>query len=188
MRLANELDEIHRLGGEVVAVVVDSPERNRAFAARWGLPFPIHTDPGGVDYLLALDLWNPNERGGIARPAVLLLSPDGTLAYQYRSRDFADRISDAPLLAALAALDLPPVAVPSPWISDAPALDHPGALRTDAFGPYFRGIRFGTIGLAGRMIDAADRTEALAMSEMAASFLDAWQTRRSLLQGGRVEA
>ena len=51
--------------------------------------------------------------------------------------------------------------------------------RVDAFGPYFRGIRFATMGLSGRLTDAADRAETLAMSAMAARFIDAWKQRRS---------
>ena len=184
MRLANELDEIHRLGREVVAIVVDPPERNSAFAARWGLPFPIHHDPGGLMYLQPLELWKPNERGGIALPALVVLAPNGSLAYQFRSRDFADRPTDDDLLATLAALERAPIAAPPPWSSDAAPVEDPGALRTETFGPYFRGIRFGTIALSARMVDARDSDEARAMSAMAASFLDAWKTRRAHLENG----
>jgi hypothetical protein len=41
--------------------------------------------------------------------------------------------------------------------------------RVDASGPYFRGVRFGTMGLSGRLSDAGDRAEALGMSAMATS-------------------
>ena len=66
-----------------------------------------------------------------------------------------------------------------PWVPDVEPVEDPGALRVDAFGPYFRGIRFGTRGLAGRLVDDGDRAEAVAMSEMAAAFLDAWKVRRT---------
>jgi len=60
-----------------------------------------------------------------------------------------------------------------------PVVEDPSALRVDAFGPYFRGIRFATRGLAGRLVDERDRAEAIAMSEMAAAFLKAWKVRRA---------
>ncbi len=98
--------------------------------------------------------------------------------FRVRSRDFADRISDDDLLDAArslgsAALDLgvaPPRSEPD---------EHKDALRVDAFGPYFRGIASGTRALAGRMIHEADRDEALGMSTMATSFLEAWKVRRA---------
>ena len=183
MRLANELDEIHRLGAEAIAIVVDPPERNRAFAERWDLPFPIHSDPDGHVYLRQLDLWNPNERGGIALPALFLLAPNGTLAHEFRSRDFADRPTDGDLLGALAALQLSPVSAPLPWTFGVAPSEDPGTLRAETFGPYFRGIRYGTMALATRMSEAGDRDEARAMSEMAASFLDAWKIRRTQHEG-----
>ena len=57
-------------------------------------------------------------------------------------------------------------------------VEDPGALRPDTFGPYFRGIRYGTFGLAGRLTDDGDRAEAMAMIDMAGAFLDPWKVRR----------
>jgi AhpC/TSA family len=179
VQLANHLDELHALGADVVALTVDPPGRNAALAQRWHLPFPIHSDPGGERWMQPLDLWNPAERGGIGWPAVLVFDRDGVERARFRSRDFADRpptLDD--LTEALASLDADPIAAPSPWTHPAPPEDDPAALRPDAFGPYFRGIRFATIGLSGRLTDDADRAEALRMSAMAAMFLDEWKARR----------
>jgi hypothetical protein len=178
VRLATEQEEIHRLGGEIVAVTVDSPGRNAALARRWRLPFAIHSDPGGERILQPLELWNALERGGIAWPALLVVHPDGREVYRYRSRDFADRPTDDDLLAVLAAQSLPACDLPPPWDPGVEPVEDAGALRVDAFGPFFRGIRSGTGALAGRLETNTDQAEAKAMRAMAASFLDAWKTWR----------
>ena len=82
------------------------------------------------------------------------------------------------LLDAVRALGLPPLRDIEPWVPAVAAVEDPAALRVDTFGPYFRGIRYGTRGLAGRLVDEHDRAEAIAMSDMAAAFLDAWKVRR----------
>lgn len=160
-----------------MAVSVDSAGRNEAFRARWHLPFPIVSDPDGSQIPQPLDAWNPDERGGIAWPTLLVFAPDGRDIYRMRSRDFADRPNDDDLFAAVSALQLPAIELPPATPTDAPE-EHDGALRVDAFGPYFRGIRFATIALAGRVTEGADRDEVIAMSTMAQSFLDAWKQRR----------
>jgi hypothetical protein len=164
----------------VAALTVDSRERNAAMAARWHLTFPIHSDPGGELFLQPLQLWNPHERGGIGWPALMVVAPDGTEAYHYRSRDFADRPDDDDLLRALSGLRLPPLDPPPPWQPPVVPIEDPSALRVEAFGHYFRGMRSATGALAGRLTDTADRHEARAMSAMATSFLDAWKLRREV--------
>ncbi len=56
-------------------MVVDPDGRNAALAKRWHLPFRIASDPGGERFLKPLDLWNAEERDGIAVPALLVISP-----------------------------------------------------------------------------------------------------------------
>ena len=182
MRLANEERDLHAAGAEIVAVSVDSPGRNEAFRARWHLPFPIVSDPAGEQFLQPLGAWNPDERGGIGWPTLLLFAPDGREVYRMRSRDFADRPDDDDLFAAVRSLALSPIELGGADPA-APPEEHEGALRVDAFGPYFRGIRFGTIALAGRVSEGPNRDEVIAMSTMAASFLDAWKQRRSSPSG-----
>lgn len=181
MRLANEEPRLHALGVEVVAVSVDSPARNEAFRRRWHLPFAVVSDPDGVSLLKPLDAWNPNERGGIGWPTLVLVARDGRQALRVRSRDFADRPDDDDVFAVAAQLGLPAI---DPGLAPALAqpLDDPGALRTEAFGPYFRGIRSSMVALAGRLRDERDVAETLAMSEMATSFLAAWKQRRHVAE------
>jgi hypothetical protein len=180
VQLANDLPRLHELGGDVVAVSVDSAEQNAAMAQRWRLPFPIVSDPGGSAVLQPLDLWNPNERGGIGWPAIVLFDSNGSEVRRLRARDFADRpATNDELLGALRALALSALLNVEPWVPPVGAVEDPSALRVEAFGPYFRGIRFGTRGLASRLTDDHDRAEALAMSDMAAAFLDGWKVRRA---------
>ena len=180
MQLANDLPEFHRLGADVVAVSVDSPARNAALAARWRLPFPIVSDPGGVDVLQPLGLWNADERGGIGWPAVVVFAADGVEVGRFRARDFADRpVSNDAVIDVVRTLGLPALAGMSDWVPGVEPEEDPGALRVEAFGPYFRGIRFGVLGLTGRLTDAGDRAEARAMSDMAGAFLEAWKQRRT---------
>ena len=149
-------------------------------AVRWKLTFPILSDPGGVDILQPLDLWNAEERGGIGWPAVVVFASDGFEVARFRSRDFADRaVSNAEVIATVHDLDLPPLADVADWVPSVEAVDDASALRVEAFGPYFRGIRFGVLGLAGRLSDPDGRDEARAMSAMAGAFLDAWKHRRT---------
>lgn len=182
MRLANEEPRLNALGVEIVAVSVDSPERNEALRRRWHLPFPVVSDPDGVELLEPLDAWNPRERGGIGWPTLILVAPDGGDVLRVRSRDFADRPSDEDVFAVAAQLELPGTDLgPSPPIAE--PVDDPGALRTEAFGPYFRGIRSSTVALAGRLQDDHDVAECLTVSEMAAGFLAAWKERRQVADG-----
>jgi hypothetical protein len=182
VRLANEEHDLHERGIEIVAVSVDSPERNEAFRRRWHLPFPVISDPDGNELLKPLDAWNADERGGIGWPTLILFAPDGSEALRMRSRDFADRPTDDDVFAAGRRLDRPAIA-PGPGPPGAEPVDAPDALRTEAFGPYFRGIRFATIALAGRLEDQRDVAETVALSDMAASFLAAWKQRRQIADG-----
>jgi len=144
------------------------------------LPFPILSDPGGTDVLQPLDLWNPHERDGIGWPAIVVFGPDDHEVQRFPARDFADRpATNDDLFDAVRALELSALHDVEPWVPDVEPVEDPGALRVDAFGPYLRGIRFGTRGLASRLVDDGDRAEAVAMSEMAAAFLDAWKVRRT---------
>lgn len=180
MRLANRVEELSRLGAEVVLASVDPPEAQVAMNRAWDLPFRWVSDPGGERLAQPLGAWNAEDRGGLFHPLVLVVAPDGEVPVEHRSRDFADRPDDSDVLDALAALQLPARPVPRGW-SPAGVEPQPtdNAFRPEAFGAYFRGLRFGTRALAGRMRDDQDAAEVRQTSEMAASFLDAWAQRRA---------
>lgn len=180
MRLATEYDRIHRAGAELAAVSVDDEQRQAAMSKRWGF---THTrfvsDPNGDRYLRPLGLFDPDERGGIALPGMLVIDPDGTEVYRYQGRDFADRTNDDDLWAALGGLGFPAVE-PTPWVSD---VDVPDDLdrffRPSDLGAYYRGNRFGAIALSGRMA-RGDPGRALAREHrlMAEATLKAWESWR----------
>jgi len=173
------LPRIHRLGAEVIAVVVDPEGRNAALAKRWHLPFRIASDPGGERFLKPLDLWNADERDGLAVPALLVISPQGEETFRVRSRDFADRVNDEDAIGSLEKHGYPPLDPPPPaWQSQVePEIDR-GAYKPEFFGPYFRGNRFGAVALSLRVKDPAALEEIKAHSEMSSSFLAAWKARR----------
>ena len=54
-----------------------------------------------------------------------------------------------------------------------------GAFRPEAFGPYFRGLLFGSRALVKRMHDEQDTAEVQQTIDMAASFTEAWKQRRA---------
>ena len=180
MRLATNYDRIHDAGGEVVAVSVDDEARQAGMSTRWGLTNThLVADPGGERVLQPLGLYDPEERGGIALPAMLVYDPDGNEVYRYQGRDFADRTTDDDVYAALEALDLP-AADPGPWVPTATVPDDLGRFfRPEDYGAYFRGNRFGAAAIGGRLDDPAARAIAREHRKMAEQSLEAWDAWRS---------
>lgn len=92
--------EFTRAGSEVAALSVDAPAASEAVRRRYALPFPILCDTA-ADVCRAWGLYDPAEKGGVARPAVFLL--DATLRVLQRSLDGTlGRARAADVLAALA--------------------------------------------------------------------------------------
>jgi hypothetical protein len=162
----------------MVLASVDPPAAQLAMNHTWHLPFRWVSDPGGTRLARPLDAWNPDERGGLFHPLVLLVAPDGRELVRHRSRDFADRGDDEDVLQALRHLRLSS-RNPPPWQpSEVEPEPTAAAFRPEAFGPYFRGIRSNTTALAKRMRDPADAEELRRTTRMAESFLEAWKQRR----------
>lgn len=78
---ANAQDAIRAAGAELVALSVDSPARSEALRSELRLRFPILCD-AAREVVLAWDLHNPREMGGIAIPAVFVIGPDGIIRYR----------------------------------------------------------------------------------------------------------
>jgi AhpC/TSA family len=123
-----------------VAVSVDAPERQAAMIAKLHLPFPLLSDPDGKDLLRTLDAYDPDERGGIGRPGLFLVAPDGHLAIRQVGRDFADRITEDELLEQARSLGLH--ATDQPPLTPGRPVPGPNAMPVDAMLPYCRGARF----------------------------------------------
>ena len=124
----------------IVAVSVDSPERQAAMVEKLHLPFALLSDPGGKDVLQALDAYDPDERGGIGRPGVFVIAPDGREVFRQVGRDFADRVTDDELLEEVHALGLP--ATDQPTLTPGEPEPGPNAMPVHALLPYCRGAKF----------------------------------------------
>ena len=130
--------------------------------------------PRGERFLKPLDLFDPNDRGGIALPGVVVVDPAGAEVYRYRGRDFADRTNDDDLWDALAALNLPAVE-PEAWNTGVAVPDDlRGYFRPEDFAAYFRGNMSGATAIAGRLTDQSAKAIAKQHRDMAKNTVDAW--------------
>jgi len=89
---ARGFERIEGEGLQLAAISVDSVEQNAALAEKLLLPFPVLSDPDGA-VIRTWEVWTDDE-GGIARPAVFLVEPDGSVALSYVGNDYADRPGD----------------------------------------------------------------------------------------------
>jgi peroxiredoxin len=62
-------------GANLIAVSVDAPEKSEAVRRELQLPFVILSD-AQRRVVRKWDIYNPREKGGIAKPAVFILAPD----------------------------------------------------------------------------------------------------------------
>jgi peroxiredoxin len=69
-------------GWELAALSVDDAGRSQSVRERLGLDFPILSDQRR-ETLVAWDLLNPLERGGIAVPAVIAIDRQGRIAHRW---------------------------------------------------------------------------------------------------------
>ena len=157
-----------------MAVSVDDDNRQAGMFDRWPTA-NVHyiSDPGGEQFLQPLALFDPQERGGIALPGMLVIAPDGSEAYRYRGRDFADRTTDDDVYAALDVLALDSIEPPEGGpVADVPD-DLRGFFRPTDFNTYFRGNKFAAIAIQGRVSDPAAKALAREHRIMADTTLDA---------------
>lgn len=63
-----------------MAVSVDAPEKSEAMRQELSLPFPILCDTERR-LMKDWDIYNPRERGGIAKPAVFVIEPNRIVRY-----------------------------------------------------------------------------------------------------------
>jgi peroxiredoxin len=100
--------EIRAAAASVVAVSVDAPEASEALRGHLSLPFPIlcDTDRCVIRYW---DIYNPREKGGIAKPAVFIIDQDRVVRYAAVDR-VMKRVAAAQIVCLLqAAAEAPPV-------------------------------------------------------------------------------
>ena len=83
----------------LAGISVDSVEQNAAMVDKLLLPFPLLSDPEGR-VIKDWGVWTDGE-GGIAKPSIFAIRSDGSSAWEYVGRDFADRPADDELLNSL---------------------------------------------------------------------------------------
>lgn len=175
MRLGADAERIHRAGGEVIAISTDDEVRQAGMFARWPTPHVQYvSDPGGETYLRSLELFDPEERGGIGLPGILVIDPDGEVAYRYVGRDFADRTTDEEMLTALERLSLDPIDAPAGGPTGEVPDELAGAFSPADLVPYFKGNRFAAVAIGGRLTDSESRALAREHRLMCEATLDAW--------------
>jgi peroxiredoxin len=72
--------EIRATGASVVAISVDKPEKSEALRLGLHLPFPILCDTERR-VVKDWDIYNPREKGGIAKPAVFIVDSNRMVRY-----------------------------------------------------------------------------------------------------------
>jgi peroxiredoxin len=97
--LARQIEDSGRLGGEVVGVSVDPPERSRALRLKLKLPFPLLSDPDGEAAIERYGAWSERER--LARPAAIVVDGRGVVRRLWIGRRPADRAGAEEILHAL---------------------------------------------------------------------------------------
>jgi peroxiredoxin len=69
---ARHYEEIRAAGANLVAISVDSPEKSELVRRQLRLPFAILSD-ANKRLIQDWDIYNPREKGGIAKPAVFIV-------------------------------------------------------------------------------------------------------------------
>ena len=137
-----------------MVISVDAPKQNAAMVDKLKLPFPMLSDPdrsGAIEPMGVADLRDPR---GLARPSIVVISPEGQVVFAETSRDYADRDSEDAAIAALEGLGLPPASVPELEIG--PIEPGPRAMPLHAMEPYFRGAKFAVTAMKMRHSEIAE--------------------------------
>jgi len=130
-------------GVRLFAVSVDSPERNAALVEKLSLPFSYLSDPDRFHAISPYGLSDEKDDRQIARPAIVVVTPDGEEAFRFVSRDFADRLPEDQVVTAVQQLALPPTTQEPPRIG--PAEPGPRSLSIHDLRVYYRGARFAAL-------------------------------------------
>lgn len=132
----------------IVGVAIDPPSQNAAMIEKLSLPFPILSDPDRTSVIDPYGVADPKDPRRIARPAMVLIDPDGEERWRFVSRDFADRLPESEVLDRAGELGLAPVQAEA--VALGPAEPGPKAMPFDWLMPYFRGARFASLAMGLR--------------------------------------
>jgi peroxiredoxin Q/BCP len=96
---ARNWDRFVAEGVRLAGISVDPIENNHTMVDKLLLPFPLLSDPEGR-VIKDWGVWT-DAGGGIARPSIFAIRMDGSIAWRYVGRDFADRPNDEQLFESL---------------------------------------------------------------------------------------
>ena len=119
---------------------IDSPAQNAAMIEKLSLPFPLLSDPDRSRLIEPMGVADPNDARDLARPAMVLIGPDGAEQWRFVSRDYADRLPNDEVLEHVRALALPATRQPDPELG--PIEPGARAMPFDGLFYYLRGARF----------------------------------------------
>lgn len=156
--MALRYHEFLEAGTRIVAIDVDSPGQHSAMIEKLSLPFPFLTDADRAEIITPLGLANPTDARNIAFPAIVLVGPDGEEHWRWVSRDFADRIPEDDVVAAVQALGLE--AVEADPVEVGPSEPGPHATPLKTLSSYFRGAKFAAVAMSMRMREFPGAKEA----------------------------
>ena len=130
-------------GVRVFAVSIDPPGRNAAMVEKLSLPFPYLSDPDRSQAIIPYGVADEKDERKIARPAIVVVTPKHEVGFRFVSRDFADRMPEDEVIAALQQLNLPSTTQEPPERGTA----DPGArsLSLSQLKVYFRGARYAAL-------------------------------------------
>jgi len=135
-------------GVRLYAISIDSPERNAAMVEKLSLPFPLLSDPGRSKAIFPFGVADENDERLISRPALIAITPDRQEAFRFVSRDFAERMPEVDVVAAVQRLNLRPTTQDQPLIGRAEA--GPRSLSLPNLRIYLRGARFAALAMGLR--------------------------------------
>jgi hypothetical protein len=141
-------------GARVFALDVDSPEQHAAMVAKLHLPFPMLSDPDRSAVIEPWGLANPSDRRDLAYPAIVVVTPEGDVAFRWESHEYAFRIPEDEVVAAVELLGLEPTVQGPP--EPGPEQPGPNAMPLRALFPYLRGARFAAIAFGNRYPEISD--------------------------------
>lgn len=130
-------------GVRLYAISIDSPERNAAMVEKLSLPFPYLSDPDRSKAIIPYGVADEKDDRLISRPGLITVTPDLQEAFRFVSKDFAERMPEVEVLAAVQRLKLPPTTQDRPLIGKADP--GPRSLSLPGLRIYMRGARFAAL-------------------------------------------
>jgi hypothetical protein len=152
--LASRHEEFLAAGARVFAVSIDSPEQNAAMVEKLSVPFPMLSDPDRSGLIEPLGLADAKDARNISKPAMVLIAPDGSEAWRFVSRDYADRLPNDEVIDLVRSMELAETSQHPPDIG--PAAPGAKAMPFEGLFHYIRGARFAAQAIGLRHKDLGD--------------------------------